>query len=462
MAGQRKKQIFGDTDGIRAKAYKYPLDAKSLVRLGKACAKYSKIFKGHNGKVLIGRDTRESGEMIEKNLCKGFTSQGLGVDLAGIIPTPATSFLTKNGNYSLGIMITASHNPFTDNGIKVFKPDGSKTNDEEELEIERLFFKNSFGVASKRGRVGSLESAGDIYEEVLLKIIGKLDLSGLRIVVDTANGAAYKIAPKIYKKLGAEVFVTHNRPNGRNINKDCGVLHPKILAKEVLAKKADLGIAFDGDADRLILIDEKGSFIDGDYIMALIVSDMKKKGTLKNNGTVITNYSNLALEKYYEKIGVKTEKVVVGDKFVAELCHKRGYNFGGEITGHFMFLDISDIGDGILTSLEILQILGERGKKLSEIAKPFVKYPQKQYNIPVVEKKPLEELPAFTVELKEWEEKMKNTGRVFVRYSGTQNIIRVMVEDKNMEMVESAGRFLSDLIFSLIGDPDEQIYVANE
>jgi len=459
----KSKQLFGDTDGIRAKANTYPLDPKTLIRLGKALAQYAKRGgkKRKAYKILIGQDTRESSENIVKNLRSGILSQGVDVHLMGILTTPALSFLTKSDNYDLGVMVTASHNPYTDNGVKVFKSNGSKTDDKEELEIERIYFRNNFQ-GRNHGKSVTLKDSERRYSNVLKNIIGELDLKGLNIVLDTANGAASSIAPKIFKQLGAKVITISNKPNGKNINKDCGVLFPNKLIDKVKKTKASLGIAFDGDADRVILVDERGNFIDGDYIMALISTDLKEKGQLKNSGIVATSYSNLALDKYLQKKGIKVERVVNGDKYVAQLCKKRKYSFGGEQSGHFIFMDISTTGDGILTALKALQIMKEKNKTLSEIAYVYDKNPQKQYNIPVIEKKPIEELSAFTYELKKWEERIKDTGRIFTRYSGTQNIFRIVVEHEDEEIVKTAGAYLSELIYSLIGDPDENYYVANE
>ena len=363
-------KLFGDTDGIRGKANFFPLNVDTIVNLGKAFAEYVKQTAPPNPnreyRVIIGKDTRRSGYMIEQALTSGFLSRGVDVITVGPIPTPGLSHLVSSFALDLGIQITASHNPASDNGIKVFNRFGSKLDPNEEIKIEELFNANGFEGQEKIGRAKRIGDAVGRYIEFIKSTAEDVSLSGIKIVVDCANGAAYKVAPTVFEELGAKVIRIGVDPNGYNINLDCGSLHPEKVRELVLQTKADLGIALDGDADRVIIIDEKGNVIDGDYIMVLIAKSLKEKNKLNKNTIVVTQYSNMAVDKVLGDEGIKVDKVVNGDKAVAELCKKNGYNFGGELSGHFIFFDYADTGDGTLSALQVLKIMIEKKQKLKK------------------------------------------------------------------------------------------------
>jgi phosphoglucosamine mutase len=366
------------------------------------------------------------------------------------MPTPSVSHLVRSFALDLGIMITASHNPYYDNGIKVFNKDGTKLTDAEQKQIEELYFANNFEDSETIGRAKRIEDVSGRYIEFLKAIVDNVSLDGFKIVVDCANGAAYKTAPTIFRELGAQVIETGVYPDGYNINKGCGSLYVDEVSKVVIQSKADLGIALDGDADRAILIDEKGMTIDGDYVMAMIAKYFKEKGKLNKDTLVVTTYSNLALDNEMQKHGITVKKVTNGDREISALCKQEGYNFGGEQTGHYIFKDYTDTGDGTLAALMIMKIIKEKNKKLSELAYTFDKFPQKVFNIEVTQKTPLEELPTLTNLIKEWENKLGNSGRIFVRYSGTENLMRVMVESESKKLLDEAGGQIVKLVNELL------------
>jgi len=431
-----------ETDGIRGKANYYPLDVQTIVRIGRALAEYTKITTKPNPnrsyKVIIGKDTRRSGYMIEQALTSGFLSRGVDAITIGPIPTPGLSHLVQSFALDLGIQITASHNPASDNGIKVFNKNGTKLCDEEELLVERLLEKD-FPDQSVIGRAKRIEDVSGRYIEFIKSTVDEVSLQGMKIVVDCANGAAYKVAPTVFEELGAKVIKIGVEPDGYNINHNCGSLHPEAVQKLVIKEKADLGIALDGDADRVIMVDEKGNIIDGDYIMALVAKDLKEKGELNKNSVVITEYSNKALDAYLTKIGINVEKVPNGDRAVVNLCKKRGYNFGGERTGHFIFLDHTDTGDGTLSALQVLKIIKEKKKKLSELAVTFEKYPQKLIDLPVKKRIPLKDIPEIQELLVKTNTRLGMKGRVFLRYSGTEDLLRILVESNNKKELDKLG-----------------------
>ena len=436
-------KLFGDTDGIRGKANYFPLDVETIVNLGKALAEYVKKTAPPNPnreyRVIIGKDTRRSGYMIEQALTSGFLSRGVDVITIGPIPTPGLSHLVASFALDLGIQITASHNPASDNGIKVFSKNGSKLNKKEEEIIEDLFNKNGFAGQDKIGRAERIVDAVGRYIEFIKSTAENISLSGMKIVVDCANGAAYKVAPTVFEELGAKVITIGVEPDGYNINKDCGSLHTEKVREIVLKEKANLGIALDGDADRVIIIEEKGDVIDGDYITVLLAKSLKEKNKLNKNTIVITQYSNLAGDEELKKEGINVEKVINGDRFIVELCKNKGYNFGGEQTGHFIFLDYADTGDGTMTALQVIKIMLEKKKTLSELAFTFKKFPQKTFNQEIKKKVPLEKIPEIIGLQKKWEEKLKSDGRVFLRYSGTENLLRILVEAKDSNLIDIIG-----------------------
>jgi len=450
----KTKKIFRETDGIRGKANFHPLDTETVLKMGKSLAEYLKKEVEPNPnrpyKVIIGKDTRRSGYMLEQTLTAGFLSRGVDVMTVGPIPTPGVSHLVKSFALDMGVMITASHNPYYDNGIKVFHNNGRKFTDEEELDVEDIFFNFDFNGSEEIGRAKRIEDVSGRYIEIIKSIADNVSLKGFKIVVDCANGATYKIAPTVFKELGAEVKEIAVEPNGYNINKDCGALHPENVKKFVLSEKADLGIALDGDGDRVIMVDEKGNIIDGDYIMALMAKNLKKHDMLSKNSIVITEYSNQALVKDLEKSGIEVIKVANGDRAVSAKCKELGLNFGGEQTGHFIFTDYTEVGDGALAALLVLRALKEEKKTLSELAYTFEKYPQQVFNVEITRKIPLDELDEFQSVVKEWEGKFSGEGRIYCRYSGTENLLRIMVESKEESLISNAGNELSETAKKLL------------
>jgi len=436
------RKLFG-TDGVRGTANTYPMTPEVAMRLGKAFAEVIGRHENRNHerhKVVIGKDTRISGYMIETALTSGIVSMGVDVFLVGPMPTPAVAHLTKSFAADAGIVISASHNPAEHNGIKFFDRNGLKLPDEVEERIEKLFFSEEIKAEHVKGRlIGKayrIDDAKGRYIEFAKSSIQNSSLEGIKIVLDVANGAAYSISPDILRELGAEVIVLNSRPNGLNINLDCGALHPELIRKEVAKNKADIGIAFDGDADRVIMVDEKGNDVDGDHIMAISAIRMLGKKKLNKNTLVATQYSNLGLDRAMEKADGKVVRVENGDRYVVEEMLKNGYNFGGEQSGHIIFFDYTTTGDGTIAALQILNIMKETGKKLSELAKCMQRFPQVLVNVPVKEKKDLNRMPGVLKAIKDAEKKLGKEGRIFVRYSGTENICRIMVEGKSGRLIK--------------------------
>jgi phosphoglucosamine mutase len=433
------KKYFG-TDGIRGTANKFPMTAEIALKVGMAVG--AKFTDGaHRHRVVIGKDTRLSGYVIEPALTAGFASVGMDVFLVGPVPTPAVSMLTKSIRADIGIMISASHNPYHDNGIKIFNRDGHKLSDKLEKEIEALIESDITPHLAKSesfGRVKRLDDANNRYIEFVKNSFPKeKSLTGLKIVVDCANGASYSIAPKIFWELGAEVVAIGVDPNGFNINEECGSTHPEALCKKVLEEKADIGIALDGDADRLLVVDEKGQAIDGDKIIALIAEKLHDRGELKKDTVVITQMSNLALENYLNYIGVSTIRSQVGDRYVLEEMRKNGCNFGGEQSGHIVLSDYSATGDGLVAALQVLSVICDTKKPASEVLNLFELFPQILKNIKFDsgKKNPLEEKSVQEFIEKKSKE-LGEEGRILVRKSGTENLIRVMVEGKSKKQIE--------------------------
>ncbi len=433
------KKYFG-TDGIRGTANKFPMTAEIALKVGMAVG--AKFTDGdHRHRVVIGKDTRLSGYVIEPALTAGLAAVGMDVFLVGPVPTPAVSMLTRSIRADIGIMISASHNPYHDNGIKIFTRDGHKLSDKLEKEIEALIDGDVTPFLAKSenfGRVTRLDDASNRYIEFVKNSFPKdKNLTGLKIVVDCANGAAYKIAPKIFWELGADVVAIGTEPNGFNINEKCGSTHPESLCQKVLEEKADIGIALDGDADRLLVVDEKGNSIDGDQLIALIAEKLHDDGNLKRDTVVITQMSNLALENYLNYIGVSTIRAQVGDRYVLEEMRKNGCNFGGEQSGHIVLSDYSTTGDGLVAALQVLAILCETKKPASEVLRLFEPFPQLLKNVRFDASKgnPLEQesLKKF---IEEKSAELGNEGRILVRKSGTESLIRVMAEGKDQKQIE--------------------------
>ena len=429
-------RLFG-TDGVRGKAGK-KVTAIGTMKLAMATGIYFKE-SARTGKILVGKDTRRSGYMIENALVSGLTAVGFDVIQIGPMPTPAVAFLTENMRCDAGIMISASHNPYYDNGIKFFDAEGNKLNREEEEKIEAIFA-NEAGVeaAQETGKhIGKSKRIDDVIGRYIVHIKNSfpksLTLSGMRIVIDCANGAGYIVGPTILQELGAEVFVIGDEPNGFNINDGCGAMHPENLAKVVLDKRADLGIALDGDADRLVLVDEKGEVVDGDKLMGVLAVYMKEQGTLKGDGMVATVMSNQGLGEYLAEHGLKLHRSAVGDKHVVEMMREKGINFGGEQSGHIIFYDYAKTGDGIASALQALAYLVTTGKKASEAFNPYDSYPQLLVNLLVEEKRPFEEIEGLDALKAEVEAQGM---RHLFRYSGTENKIRLLLEGKDEKALE--------------------------
>ena len=445
------RKLF-ETDGVRGTANKYPMTPEMALRIGKAAA----LVFGRNKKIkaLIGKDTRLSGYILETALTSGLCSMGADVFLVGPMPTPAIAHLTRSLGVDVSVVISASHNPAKDNGIKFFSKKGFKLSDKEEEEIEKHIFSKEIDEIhtqpDKIGKARRIDDANGRYIEFCKNTIQDLDLNGLKIVLDCANGSAYKVAPTILAELGAELIVMNNNPDGLNINLNSGSTNPQLMQKAVIENKADIGIAYDGDGDRVIMCDEKGSIMDGDQIMAICALDAKKKGELRNNTVVSTVMANRGFEVCMKENKIKLVRAKVGDKYVLEEMLKNNCSIGGEQSGHIIFLNHNTTGDGIITSLHILKIMKQENKKLSGLSSAMKKFPQVLINVDVREKIPFEKLKA-NEKIKEAEERSGERGRVLVRYSGTQNIARVMIEGEDQKEIEQMAKDIADEIRREIG-----------
>ena len=449
MAEKKKKPKFFGTDGIRGKANHSPMTGEIAFEVGRAAAYVLKKKNGLN-KILIGKDTRLSGYLLESALTSGICSMGMNVILVGPMPTPGIAFVTRSLRVDAGVVISASHNPYDDNGIKFFSSDGLKLPDSTEAEIEKVMFSKRLEKIRPEGAgIGKAHRVEDVsgrYIEYVKSTFPKgKTLEGLRIVIDCSNGSAYKITPPALSELGADVIAINDQPNGMNINLNCGTTHPENMRKAVLEYRADIGIAHDGDADRTILCDEKGEIVDGDKIMAICALDMKKDGLLKGNAVVATVMSNIGFEIFLKKAGIKVYRTGVGDRYVVEEMIKRGCNLGGEQSGHIIFLDYNTTGDGPVTALQVLSVMCKTGKKLSELTSEIPVYPQILINVPVPNPKKMEEFPNVQAAIKKAEKKIKN-GRILVRPSGTEPKVRVMVEGDNMDEITAISEDLADVI----------------
>lgn len=448
------KKYFG-TDGIRGVAGLSPLDPESIVRLGKALAKI--FLKGaHKTRIVIGKDTRLSGYMIESSLAAGLTSMGADIMLVGPVPTPGIAYLTRSMRADAGIMISASHNPFEDNGIKIFGSDGFKLPDPLELEIEQLMEPGVLeGRSVDPGKIGKATRIADAIGRYTVFIKENFPrehtLEGMKIGLDCANGAGYIVAPQTLTELGADVVSRGVSPNGRNINAGFGSLYPEVVAKLVTEQRLDIGISLDGDSDRCILVDEKGRVLDGDVILAICVLDLLERGKLKENSVVATVMSNLGLEKLLGAHGVSVVRAGVGDRNVLEEMVRRGIVLGGEQSGHTIFLDSSTTGDGLLSALMVLSIMCRKQKPLSELASQFVSFPQKLINIKVSQKPPLQSVQPLVDAIAAKEKEMGSSGRVLVRYSGTENKARVMVECEDDSACKRHAQELAEIIERELG-----------
>ncbi len=441
------RRYFG-TDGIRGLANKHPMTSEVALKVGMAAGK---LFQtgSHRHRVVIGKDTRLSGYMLEAALMSGFTSVGVDVFLLGPMPTPAVAMLTRSLRADIGVMISASHNKYEDNGIKLFDPDGYKLSDEMELEIERLIDSDTrtlLASADSIGRATRVESAQERYIEFAKRTLPKnLKLTGLRIVIDCANGAAYKVAPEALWELGAEVIKIGVEPNGRNINDKCGSTAPDLLVSKVKEFRADIGIALDGDADRVVIVDEKGQIVDGDQLMAVIAESWHRRGKLSAGGVVATVMSNLGLERYLKSQGLGLVRTPVGDRYVVEHMRKHGYNVGGEQSGHIVLSDFTTTGDGLVSALQVLACVVATGKPVSEVCARFTPLPQVLKNVRYANGKPLEDTRVRKA-IEGAQQKLGEKGRIVIRPSGTEPVIRVMAEGDDETLVNAVVGDIVDAV----------------
>jgi len=439
LSSPSMKRLFG-TDGIRGRANVHPTTPEVALALGKALATVLRRRPG-NHRVVVGKDTRRSCYFFENAIISGLCSMGVDTLMLGPLPTPGVAFVTTAYRAAAGIMISASHNLYYDNGIKIFNSEGYKLSDELEAEIERIILHQDFGPLPADHEVGCNKRIDDVagrYIENVKNTVPKgSTLSHMRLMLDCANGAAYRVAPLVFWELEAEVLVRGDEPNGLNINEKCGALYPEALQRDVLQHKAHVGIAFDGDADRLQMVDEKGQLVDGDQIMAICARHLLETGQLSNRRVVVTVMSNYGLIKYFENLGLDVVTTKVGDRHVLQGMLDHDAYFGGEQSGHLIFRQHSTTGDGIIAALQVLQIMKETGRTLSDLAAAFKRYPQLLVNVPIQRKDPLEELPCVQAAILDAEAKLKTKGRVLVRYSGTENVCRVMVEGEQQDVVHT-------------------------
>ena len=432
-----KRAYFG-TDGIRGRANQHPMTAEVALRVGLAAGKSFRSQDDRRHLVVIGKDTRLSGYMIEPALVAGFTSVGMDVRLLGPMPTPGVAMMTRSLRADLGVMISASHNVSSDNGIKLFGPDGYKLSDERELEIEALMdegLQEGLAGPTALGRVARIDDSQARYVEITKATFPRgQGLSGLRVVIDCANGAAYKVAPTVLYELGAEVIPIGVDPNGFNINEECGSTHPAAMSKAVKHYRADIGIALDGDADRVVICDEKGQVVDGDQIMALIADHWGRSGRLAGGGVVATVMSNLGLERFLKTRKLKLERTQVGNRYVMARMREGGFNLGGEQSGHIILSDFSTTGDGLMAALQVLAVLRESDRPMSALARQFEPVPQKLENVRYAAGKPLESESVKGV-IAEAEQRLNGSGRLVIRASGTEPLIRIMAEGDDEKLV---------------------------
>lgn len=438
------RKYFG-TDGVRGRANVEPLTADFALKLGRAAAGLFKNDDTHR-KIIIGKDTRLSCYMFETALVSGICSAGIDAVMVGVIPTPAIAFLTKSIRADAGVVISASHNPYYDNGIKFFNANGYKLADITEHEIERMIENNEPALSPDEiGKAYRIEGIGRYVEFVKSTFPKNIDLKGLKIVVDCANGASYKVAPLALRELGAELILINVSPDGMNINDNCGAVHPEGMARAVVENNADVGISFDGDADRVIFADEKGNIVDGDKIMGICAIDMLESGRLKNNTIVATVMSNIGFEFSMNKKGVQLIRSQVGDRYVMEDMMKTGCNLGGEQSGHLIFSDYNTTGDGLISALQLLGIIVKTGKSLSELCNFIETYPQILKNVMVTKKVPIDELVKTKTLIEKVEKELGVSGRILVRYSGTENKLRIMLEGKNEDQLNIYAEDIADM-----------------
>ena len=443
------RKIFG-TDGVRGKANEYPMTAEIVLSLGRAAA-YILQNGFQNRKILIGKDTRLSGYMIEEAMVAGICSMGVQAFVIGPMPTPGIAFLTRSMRADAGVVISASHNPFYDNGIKFFDHEGYKLPDSVEKEIEDIIFSGKIAnfrpTDTQIGRAVRIEDARGRYIQFLKSTFpADLRLDGMKIVVDCAHGAAYKIAPIVFEELGAEVIPLFVEPDGVNINDHCGALYPESMREAVIKNNADIGLSLDGDADRVVVCDEKGGILDGDAIMAICARNFMEQGKLKKKTIVTTVMSNFGLEEALKNMGINLVRTAVGDRYVIAKMHEGQYNFGGEQSGHLIYLDHTTTGDGTLAALQLLAIMRREEKPLSELRTVYHAYPQIIVNVKVGKKIPFEEVPAISKKVQSVEKELGDHGRLLLRYSGTENLARVMLESRDASVIQGMAEDLAKTI----------------
>lgn len=443
------KRLFG-TDGVRGTANIYPMTSEIAMQIGRAIAFLVKNQK-HGHRIVIGKDTRISGYMIENALASGICSMGVDVLLVGPLPTPGIAFITHSMRADAGVVISASHNPFQDNGIKIFSRDGFKLPDDKEADIEDLIFSQKMAalrpVADEIGKATRLDDAKGRYIVFLKNTFpNKYTLDDFHIVLDCAHGATYGVAPHVFAELGAKVTSIGVNPDGKNINHECGALHPESVAEKVKETGADIGIALDGDGDRLIVVDETGKIVDGDHIMAICAADLMARKKLKKKTLVATVMSNMGLEAAMRKIGAGLVRTQVGDRYVVEEMRQKKYSFGGEQSGHLIFLEHSTTGDGILAALQLMAIMVKHDKPLSKLAGIMESFPQVLKNVRTRKRLDLELVPNFQAAIRRMEKKLGADGRILVRLSGTEPVVRVMLEGKEQDVIEAMADELCDLL----------------
>lgn len=452
--GEQRQRLFG-TDGIRGVANIEPMTSETALRVGRALAYAFRDRPGRH-KILIGKDTRLSGYMLETALASGICSMGVDVLLVGPVPTPGIAFLTRSLRADAGVVISASHNPFQDNGIKIFSRDGFKLPDEVEDEIESLVVDQTIDhlrpTATAIGKAHRVDDALGRYNVFVKNAFPRhLTLDGIKVVVDCGNGAAYKVAPEVLEELGARVAAMGVEPDGENINHDCGALYPHRVQRLVRETGAQLGVALDGDADRAILVDETGEIVDGDAIMGIAAGEMLRAGTLQHDTLVGTVMSNLGLEIALKKMGARLLRTSVGDRYVVEEMLRGGYNLGGEQSGHIVFLDVNTTGDGMVTFLTMLAIMIQRQRPLSELKKIVQRYPQVLINVKVRDRRDLTTVEPVARAMEQVKTTLGDKGRLLVRYSGTEPLVRVMVEGEDEKMVRTCGEEVAETVRAHLG-----------
>ena len=428
-------RLFG-TDGVRGKAGEFPLDRETVARLGAALVRAMRV-EGRQIRFIAGRDTRESGGWIERELARGVRAEGAHITSAGVLPTPAVAYVTREMGYDAGLVISASHNPFQDNGIKVFSGRGEKFSEAIERQIEAIIADRSWQIGGSADVPVERTDVIDAYiAHARLALPEPQRLGRLKIAIDTANGATTTVAPRLFEELGFDVHLLSASPDGRNINLDCGSTHPENLQRAVVEQGARLGVAFDGDGDRAILVDAGGRVIDGDAVLLMCARHLKSRGQLHGNGIVATVMSNIGLEIALRESGIEMLRCPVGDKYVMEEMIKRGLSLGGEQSGHIIFSEHLFTGDGIVTALSVLRVMAETGRELADLAAELVTYPQVLLNVRVREKKDLDAVPAIADSMRRVEERLAGNGRLLVRYSGTEPLLRVMIEGQDQHEIQ--------------------------